>query len=127
MTLFRIELSAVAADLHPGYLSTQWAQTFARSLGVPLIGVQHHFAHAASLIAERNWPNDQSLIACCFDGTGYGSDGAIWGGEFLVASGHDFDRVAQLKYFPLPGGDASIKKPYRIALALLWANGHPLG
>ena len=94
----------------------------ANSLGVPLIGVQHHFAHAASLIAEHGLPYDQPIIACCFDGTGYGTDKNIWGGEFMIATVRDFDRIGHLKYFPLPGGDASIKKPYRTALSLLSAN-----
>ncbi len=120
--LFRVDIHAVVADLHPGYLSAQWAADFAKSLGVPFMTVQHHYAHAVSLLAENHWPEDRPIIACCFDGTGYGIDEAIWGGEFLVASGREFERIAQLKYSPLPGGDSSIQKPYRIALAHLWAN-----
>ena len=119
LKLFRVEVEAVVADLHPGYLSAQWARGFADSLEVPLIRVQHHFSHAASLIAEHALPTDRSIIACCFDGTGYGADGAIWGGEFMIADGHDFERIAHLKYFSLPGGDASIRHPCRTALALL--------
>ena len=84
--------------------------------------MQHHFAHAASLIAETREHLDQPLIACCFDGTGYGTDGAIWGGEFLITTSREFTRAAHLQYFPLPGGDASIRRPYRTALASLWAN-----
>jgi hydrogenase maturation protein HypF len=119
LRLFRVEVKAIAADLHPEYLSSQWAKELAGSMGVPLIGVQHHGAHAASLRAEHAIPADQPMIACCFDGTGYGTDGAIWGGEFMIAGSRSFDRVANLKYFRLPGGDASIKRPFRTALALL--------
>ncbi len=85
--------------------------------------MQHHFAHVAGLIAEHGLPADQKIIGCCFDGTGYGPDQAIWGGEFLVANQQGFDRFAHLKYTPLPGGDVSIRRPYRVALAHLWANG----
>jgi hydrogenase maturation protein HypF len=123
LRLFRVNVKAVAADLHPGYLSGQWASEFANSLDVPLIRVQHHFAHVAGLIAEHDLPSDQRIIGCCFDGTGYGTDEAIWGGEFLLASERGFDRFAQLKYTPLPGGDASIRRPYRVAMAQLWACG----
>nr|WP_286178352.1 carbamoyltransferase HypF [Rhodopirellula sp. JC639] len=132
LDLFRIDPQAVAADLHPSYLSTQFAEELARTLGVPLVRVQHHHAHAVSLIAEQVFHQAtelkpvaaQPILACCFDGTGYGTDGAIWGGEFLIAGGKDFRRAAHLQYFPLPGGDACIKRPYRTALALL--AGHDL-
>ncbi len=123
LRLFRIEVEAVAADLHPGYLSGQWAEEFATSLGVPLIRVQHHHAHAASLMAEHGLGRDEEMLACCFDGTGFGTDGAIWGGEFLVASARGFERFGQLKYVPLPGGDTSIRRPYRAALSQLRSAG----
>lgn len=123
--LFRVEIEAVAADLHPDYLSSRWAAEFARSRGVPLISVQHHFAHAASLHCEYALDANQPLIACCFDGTGYGEDGAIWGGEFLVADGKRFVRHAHLDYVPLPGGDACITRPHRTALATLHSLGIP--
>ena len=123
LRLFRVVPQAVVADLHPSYLSGQWAEEFARTIGVPLLRVQHHYAHIASLITESELPPDQRIIGCCFDGTGYGTDGAIWGGEFMIANGIEFDHVAQLKYTPLPGGDASIGRPYRVALAQLWSNG----
>ncbi len=121
--MFRVRVDAIAADLHPGYLSGNWAAEFANLIGVPLIRVQHHFAHVAALIAEHQIPTEQQIIGCCFDGTGYGLDGAIWGGEFQIANGHSFQRFGHLAYTPLPGGDASIKRPYRIALAQLWASG----
>lgn len=123
LKLFRVEVEAVAGDLHPGYLSSQWARQLAQKLDVPFLPVQHHFAHAASLIAEHQNKKLDSIIACCFDGTGYGTDGAIWGGEFMLADDREFQRIAHLQYFPLPGGDASIKRPYRAALALLTSLG----
>jgi hydrogenase maturation protein HypF len=125
LTLFRIEPAAVACDMHPGYLSTQWAQSYAAEHALPVIEVQHHHAHLASVLAEHDLPPDQAVIGVCFDGTGYGSDGAIWGGEVLLGSCGDFRRWAHLKYVALPGGDASIKHPYRAALAHLWAAGLP--
>ncbi len=123
LKIFRVDVAAVAADLHPGYLSGQWAAQFAEVLGVPLIPVQHHFAHVASLLAEHGVALNQKIIGCCFDGTGYGTDEAIWGGEFMIADTSGFQRIAHLKYFRLPGGDSSIRRPSRIALALLWASG----
>ncbi|MDV6034470.1 MAG: carbamoyltransferase HypF [Phycisphaera sp. RhM] len=125
LQLFRIDADAVAADLHPLSLSGQFAESLAKTLRVPLIRVQHHVAHAVSLIAEYQLDADQPILACCFDGTGYGTDGAIWGGEFLTVNCKGFERFAHLKYFPLPGGDASIRRPYRTALALLSAHGLP--
>ena len=122
LRLFRVEPQAVAADLHPGYLSGQWAERFAVTLGVPLLRVQHHFAHVASLIAEHGLDGDQKVIGCCFDGTGYGTDKTIWGGEFMMADSMSFDRFACLDPFSLPGGDASIKRPWRVALSLLQHN-----
>jgi hydrogenase maturation protein HypF len=123
LRLFRADVQAVAADLHPGYLSGQWARELAGALDVPLVHVQHHLAHIVGLMAESNLPVNQQVIGCCFDGTGYGPDGAIWGGEFLVSDQQSFHRFAHLKYSPLPGGDAGIRRPYRIALAQLWAAG----
>jgi len=85
------------------------------------IGVQHHHAHIAACLAENNWngerPGDRRVIGVAFDGTGYGTDGAIWGGEFLIADYHGFERAAHLDYMPLPGGDAATRHPYRIALS----------
>ncbi|MCA9138158.1 MAG: carbamoyltransferase HypF, partial [Planctomycetales bacterium] len=117
--LFRVQLDAVAADLHPDYMSSQLAKQLAQSLDLPLIRVQHHHAHAASLLAEHALYTNQPIIACCFDGTGYGTDGSIWGSEFMIADLHRFNRIAHLNPFAMPGGDAGIRRPYRIALALL--------
>jgi len=123
--LFRIRPRAVICDLHPGYLTTQWAERFAAAQGLPLFKVQHHHAHIAACLVEHGFDPDERVIGVSFDGTGYGSDGAIWGGEVLIADCRAFQRVAHLKYTPLPGGDAGIKRPYRVALAHLWAAGMP--
>ena len=123
LRLFRLEPAVVAADLHPGYLSTQWARRFAAQRGIPFVPVQHHEAHVAALLAEHGWT--RPLVGVCFDGTGYGRDGTIHGGEFLRHAGGGMRRVAHLDPFALPGGDASIRHPWRTALALLHAAGLP--
>jgi hydrogenase maturation protein HypF len=120
---FRIEPEIVACDMHPGYLSTQWAKSQISSLQSPISLIQHHHAHIAACMAENGLTGGRSVIGVAFDGTGYGTDGAIWGGEFLVADYASFRRTAHLKYVPLPGGDAAIRRPYRTALAHLWAAG----
>ncbi len=123
LRLFRMDPRVVVCDQHPGYLSTRWATEFAKQRGIELIQVQHHHAHVASLSAEAGFDPTEPVIGVAFDGTGYGSDGAIWGGEFLVASQVSFRRFGHLRYVPLPGGDASIKHPARTALAHLWKAG----
>ncbi len=112
--LFRVEPRAVAYDLHPQYLSTRFAQ---RLLLEPKIGVQHHHAHIASCMAENHLSG--KVIGVAFDGTGYGTDGKIWGGEFLAADFLGFERRAHLRYVPLPGGDAAVRQPWRMALSYL--------
>jgi hydrogenase maturation protein HypF len=112
--LFRVAPWAVAHDLHPSYLSTKYALEIP---GLPKIGVQHHHAHVASCMAENGLTG--VVIGVAFDGTGYGPDGAIWGGEFLVAGYAGFERRARLRYVPLAGGDAAIREPWRAALAYL--------
>ena len=121
--LFRVKPEAIAYDLHPNYLSTRYAIQRAESENLPTIGVQHHHAHIAACMAEHGLDGSQPVIGLSFDGTGYGEDGAIWGGEVLVADYKSYERVSHLEYFPLPGGDAAIKKPARTALALLWSLG----
>jgi hydrogenase maturation protein HypF len=106
------------SDLHPDYLSSRYAE----EMGLPLIKVQHHHAHIASCMAD-NHLDDRRLIGLSFDGTGYGTDGAIWGGEVLLASYLDFERFAHLEYLPLPGGDSAIRHPWRIAVAYTHALG----
>jgi hydrogenase maturation protein HypF len=113
----------VVADGHPGYRSTGWAH---RHRGVePVRHVQHHHAHVAAVMAEHGLDGSQQVLGFAFDGTGYGPDGAIWGGEMLVADYKGYRRLAHLGYVPLPGGDASVVRPYRMALAHLWAAGLP--
>jgi len=121
--LFRVKPEALAYDLHPNYMTTRYALARAGRENLPLIGVQHHHAHIASCMADHGLDGSRPLVGIAFDGTGYGVDGAIWGGEFLVADYQDFQRPYHLAYFPLPGGDAAIKRPSRTALALLWILG----
>ena len=127
MRLLDVTPAAVVADLHPGYLSTGWARGFAAARGLPLLQVQHHEAHVASLLAEHGLDADgvAGFIGVCFDGTGYGRDGTIQGGEFLVTGGGGLRRAAHLRPFSLPGGDAAIRHPWRTALALLREAGLP--
>jgi hydrogenase maturation protein HypF len=110
--IFRVEPEIIAYDLHPNYFTTDYARR--SKLDVPRLGVQHHHAHIASCMAD-NGLDDRRLIGLSFDGTGYGTDGAIWGGEALLASYADFERFAHLEYLPLPGGDAATRSPWRIA------------
>ena len=113
----------VVADLHPGYRSSEWARQFADGRAVKR--VQHHHAHVASVMAEHGLGIDERVIGIAFDGTGYGPDGAVWGGEMLIAGYRDYSRAARLGYVPLAGGDASVLRPYRMALAHLHAAGVP--
>lgn len=119
MRLFDIKPELVAYDIHPDYLATQIALTYAAEEGLPAVGVQHHHAHIASLLLENGLVHGERAIGVAFDGTGYGEDGTIWGGEFLVADLAHYDRAAHLKTMPLPGGDVAVRKPWRIALGLL--------
>jgi hydrogenase maturation protein HypF len=121
--LFRIDPEAMVCDLHPDYLSSRYALQRSQQNELPLYRVQHHHAHIASCMADNGLDGSHPVIGLAFDGTGYGEDGAIWGGEFLVADYSGFQRLYHLAYFPLPGGDAAIKRPARTALALLWSLG----
>ncbi len=122
--LFHTEPEIIAHDLHPGYLGTRWACEHALSRS--LVAVQHHHAHAAACMAENNLPGDRPVIALAFDGTGYGEDGATWGAEVLVAEYRGFERALHLEYLPLPGGDAAIRRPWRIAVGFASKLGLPL-
>lgn len=119
--LFCVKPEAIAYDMHPNYLATRYALERAELEKLPTVAVQHHHAHVAACMAEHGL--NEPVIGASFDGTGYGEDGAIWGGEFLVAEYRSYQRAAHLEYFPLPGGDAAIKRPARTALALLWSLG----
>ncbi|NTV38052.1 MAG: carbamoyltransferase HypF [Anaerolineales bacterium] len=110
----------LAYDLHPGYFSTRYAQR--ATWNVERVAVQHHHAHIAACMADNGLPNEP-VIGLSFDGTGYGPDGAIWGGEVLVADYATFERAAHLEYLPLPGGDAAIRHPWRIAVGYASALG----
>ena len=112
--MYETRPAMIAADLHPDYLSTQ----FARGSGLPLAGVQHHFAHILSCMAENELT--PPVLGVAWDGTGYGVDGKIWGGEFLRITQSGFDRVGYFREFGLPGGSAAIKEPRRAALGLLY-------
>jgi hydrogenase maturation protein HypF len=103
-------------DLHPDYNSTRYA----RESGLPLLGVQHHLAHIAAVIAAERL--DGPVLGVAFDGSGYGPDGAVWGGEFFIGSGCAWRRVGQLEYYPLPGGEAAVREPWRMTAAYLNAN-----
>ena len=121
--LFRIQPDAIGCDLHPDYLSSRYALQRANQFNLPIFRIQHHHAHIAACMADNGLDGSQPVIGLAFDGTGYGEDGAIWGGEFLVADYAGYQRPYHLAYFPLPGGDAAIKRPTRTALALLWSLG----
>ena len=111
--LLRLEPEVVACDLHPSYITTHWA----RAAGLPVEAVQHHHAHVVSCMADNGLTGPVIGIAC--DGTGFGSDGAIWGGEVLIGDEADFTRAAHLRYYPLPGGDAAAVETWRPAAGLL--------
>ncbi|MBL8146221.1 MAG: carbamoyltransferase HypF [Anaerolineae bacterium] len=119
--LYGITPERIVCDLHPGYASSRWAEREAERRGIPLVSVQHHHAHIAGLMAEHGLDGASPVLGVCFDGTGYGTDGAIWGGEVLLADYLGFRRLAHLKVVPLPGGDSAIRHPSRAALAHLWA------
>ena len=121
--LFDLAPAALACDVHPSYLSSQWAREQARKCNLPLVEVQHHHAHIASAMAEAiaagQLTTDARVLGIAFDGTGAGTDGTIWGGEFLVASLGGFERAAHLRTWALPGGAASVRDARRNAFALL--------
>src|SRR5580704_13672310 len=112
--ILEVQPKIIAYDLHPDYFSTRWAQ---ERTGVELVGVQHHHAHVAACMAENHL--DGKVIGIALDGTGYGTDGAIWGGEVLVTDYAGFERAAHFEYVPLPGGAAAIHEPWRMAVSYL--------
>jgi hydrogenase maturation protein HypF len=112
--ILEVRPKILAYDLHPDYFSTKWALA---QEGMQLVGVQHHHAHIAACMAENHL--DGKVIGIALDGTGYGTDGAVWGGEVLLADYSDFERAAHFEYVPLPGGAAAIHEPWRIAVSYL--------
>jgi hydrogenase maturation protein HypF len=117
MRTFEIAPQAVVHDLHPGYLSTSWAKQWAAEHDLPTIAVQHHHAHIAACMAEH--AIEGPVIGLSLDGTGYGTDGRIWGGEVLIAYLNRFERFAHFEYVPMPGGDAAVNEPWRMAIGAL--------
>jgi hydrogenase maturation protein HypF len=117
--LFRVRPEVLAYDLHPNYLATRYALERAEREGLAAIGVQHHHAHVAACMAEHGLAGERPVIGVSFDGTGYGEDGAIWGGEFLIADYAGYRRAFHLDYVPMPGGDRAVREPWRLALAWL--------
>jgi hydrogenase maturation protein HypF len=112
--LYETQPELVVADMHPDYLSTRYA----RSCGKPLVTVQHHYAHVAACMAENEL--EGPVLGVSWDGTGFGLDGTIWGGEFLLAGRAPFERVGSLRQFRLPGGTSAIKEPRRTAIGVLY-------
>ncbi len=112
--ILEIRPEAIAYDLHPDYFSTKWAL---QQIGLPLVGVQHHHAHIASCMAENHLQG--TVIGFALDGTGYGTDGNVWGGEVLLANYSSFERTAHFEYVPMPGAAAAIHEPWRMAVSYL--------
>lgn len=125
--LQRVDPEAIVSDAHPGYLSRRWAAAEAAARGVAHLTVQHHHAHLAALLAEHGWVPGSAVLGFAFDGTGFGTDGTIWGGELLLGSYGAVERVGHLRAVGLPGGDAAIRRPLRSALAHLAAAGEAAG
>lgn len=117
--LFRIEPDTVVCDMHPLYYTTSFAEKYAEEHGLPLIKVQHHHAHVASVMAEHNI--EGPVIGVSFDGTGYGEDGSIWGGEFLLCEGSRMERMCHLKYVGMIGGDESMKEAWKSGVSYMTA------
>lgn len=116
-TLYDFMPEAIVCDLHPDYFATQYAVQRAGKT-IPIVSVQHHHAHVVACMAEHDL--QEPVLGVAWDGTGYGRDGTVWGGEFLVATRRDFQRVASLRPFPLLGGEKAVQNPYRVAIALLY-------
>jgi hydrogenase maturation protein HypF len=123
-SLFRVKPEALAHDLHPDYMATRYACERAERENLPALGVQHHHAHIASCMADNGLTEEHTVIGVSFDGTGYGDDGAIWGGEFLLADYHGYQRPFHLTYSLMPGGEAAVRQPWRLALAWLEQTDH---
>lgn len=124
--IFRIQPALIACDLHPDYLSSRYAEERACQENLPVIKVQHHHAHMAACLAENGWDSAEPVIGLIFDGTGYGTDGTIWGGEILVGGYKNYERRFHLHQVPLPGGDLAAQMPARMAVSHLLDAGFEL-
>ncbi len=122
--LFQVEPKVVAHDRHPDYLATRYALRRAAT-GLDPVAIQHHHAHIAACMADNELAETAQVIGLAWDGTGYGTDGLVWGGEVFVGGYAAVERFGHLRVIPLPGGEAAIRRPYRMALAWLWAAGVP--
>lgn len=111
--------NAIGCDLHPDFLTTEYAETLASEQGVPLIRIQHHHAHLAALMADHQLSSDEDIVAICCDGSGYGADKTTWGGEILVGNASDYRRSGHLRTHPMPGGDLAAKYPLRMLIGIL--------
>jgi hydrogenase maturation protein HypF len=120
-TLFDVKPCCLVSDLHPDFHTTR----FARKLGLPHIRIQHHYAHVLAALLEHGLPPETKVLGVSWDGYGYGADGTAWGGEFLLADYHGFERIAHFDPVPLPGGDLAAKQPWRMAVAYLAKAGYP--
>jgi hydrogenase maturation protein HypF len=116
--LFRFKPEYIACDMHPDYFSTNYASFLGKKHNIPVIRVQHHHAHIVSAMAEHGL--DEKVIGISMDGTGYGTDGNTWGGEFLLADNSDFERFTHFDYIPMPGGDMVVEEPWRMAFSYLY-------
>ncbi|WP_456463687.1 carbamoyltransferase HypF [Persephonella sp.] len=119
LSLYDFKPDVVVCDLHPSYFSTKWAKDFSQKNGVSLVQVQHHYSHALSLMAENQIK--ERIFAVSWDGTGYGDDGNLWGGEFLVCGYEGYERVSHFDYFRLIGGEKAVKEPKRVAISVLFS------
>ncbi len=118
--LLRISsFDAIACDLHPDFLTTQYAEKLAKEQKIPLVQVQHHHSHLAALLADHQLPMDEEIIAICCDGAGYGPDNTIWGGEILAGNAREYQRVGYLEPHPMPGGDLAAQYPFRMLMGIL--------
>jgi len=120
LDLYDFKPEVILSDLHPRYYSTKFAEDFSKKYSIKHIKVQHHFAHALSVMVDNEIKEEEKILAVCWDGTGYGLDGNLWGGEFLISSYQSFNRILYFDYFKLIGGEKAVKEPRRVAISILF-------